>query len=111
MKNRLQLSLYAASSARRAVLHDMIARSLPRSEIKVMIRLDSSRRLSDILIADLATHAEDSAFLELLERAPDKCRSIALIDSPEPRWEKPRWRPGRTLSFRARRPPKSLTWL
>jgi len=86
MKNRLQLSLYAASSARRAVLHDMIARSLPRSEIKVMIRLDFSRRLSGIFMADLATHAEASAFLELLERAPETRKSIALIDSPEPQW-------------------------
>src|SRR5262249_23405912 len=85
MKNRVQVSLYAASSTRRASLADIIARILPRAAIKAVTRLESSLR-SDMLIADLATHVEATAFLEALERAPETHKSVALIDSPQPRW-------------------------
>lgn len=85
MKNRLQVSLYAASPARRASLRDLIAKSSPRHAIKVTTRLESSQAF-DRFIADLATHAEATAFLELLERAPQIRKWIALIDSPEPQW-------------------------
>jgi DNA-binding NarL/FixJ family response regulator len=86
MKNRVQVSLYAASSARRTSLCDAIARSFPRDAIKVVTRLDPSRRLSDIFIADLATHTEAKVFLEWLEHTPKTRGSIALIDSPQPQW-------------------------
>jgi DNA-binding NarL/FixJ family response regulator len=86
MKNRSQVSLYAASSARRASLSDVIARNFPRDAIKVLTSLESSRRSSNLLVADLATHAEATAFLEFLEHAPETQKTIALIDSPEPQW-------------------------
>jgi two-component system, NarL family, response regulator YdfI len=85
MKNRLQLSLYATSPARRGSLSEVISRISPRWAIKLATRLESSPG-SDVFIADLATHAEASAFLELLERASGTRRSVALIDSPEPHW-------------------------
>ncbi|HKF23149.1 MAG TPA: response regulator transcription factor [Candidatus Angelobacter sp.] len=86
MKNRAQVSLYAASAARRASLQDMITNALPGDAIKLATRLDPSRGFSGIFIADLATHAEATAFLELLEHAPGTRKSIALIDSPDPQW-------------------------
>jgi DNA-binding NarL/FixJ family response regulator len=64
----------------------MIASTFPRDVIKVVSRLDPSRGVSGIFIADLATHAEATAFLEQLEHAPETSKSIGLIDSPEPQW-------------------------
>jgi DNA-binding NarL/FixJ family response regulator len=39
-----------------------------------------------MFIADLATQAEATAFLELLEHVPETRKWVALIDSPEPQW-------------------------
>ncbi len=93
MKNRIQISLYAASPARRSWLSS-VAKNLERSTTKVIATLEArhhvaSETATQILVADIATPAEATAFVRLVDRSPGAqgtLGSVALIDAPDAHW-------------------------
>ena len=91
MKTRIQISLYAASPARRSRLSKLADRGHEQGTIRVAASLEALRHLSietagQIIIADLATASEAAAFVRLLDHAPGMLGAVALIDDPEARW-------------------------
>src|SRR5262249_6053635 len=93
MKNRMQISLYAASPARRSRLSKLAAKDHDQSAITVVSSLQALRHLvSDkaaqivIVIGDLATPSEATAFVRFLDHGPAMLGAVALIDAPEARW-------------------------
>ena len=93
MKNRIQISLYAASPARRSRLSKLAVKDHEHRAIAVAASLDALRHLvSDraaqivIVIGDLATPSEAAAFVRFLEHSPSILGAVALIDAPEARW-------------------------
>jgi DNA-binding NarL/FixJ family response regulator len=93
MKNRIQISLYAASPARRSRLSKLAVKDHEHHPIAVAASLDALRHLvSDraaqivIVIGDLATAPEAAAFVRFLEHSPPILGAVALIDAPEARW-------------------------
>src|SRR5260370_6981478 len=93
MKNRIQISLYAASPARRSWLSS-VAKNLERSTTKVVASLEArhhvaSETATQILVADIATPAQATAFVRLVDRSPGAqgtLGSVALIDAPDAHW-------------------------
>src|SRR5260370_3974048 len=74
MKNRIQISLYAASPARRSWLSS-VAKNLERSTTKVIATLEArhhvaSETATQILVTDIATPAESTTFVRLVDRSP-----------------------------------------
>jgi DNA-binding NarL/FixJ family response regulator len=93
MKNRIQISLYAASPARRSRLLKLATKDHEHRAIAVAGSLEALRHLvSDkaahivIVIGDLATPSEAAAFVRFLEHSPPILGAVALIDAPEARW-------------------------
>src|SRR5215471_7953177 len=90
VRSRSHISLYAASSRRRAWLSDFVHTNLDPEKIKIFTSLQSLRQGLgegvEILIADLATPREATAYVELVEHWPDVFASVVLIDSPGPDW-------------------------
>lgn len=91
MKNRIHISLYAASPARRSRLCALVARNHEQSAIRLAVSLEALRHLASetstqILVGDLATESEAMAFVRLLEHVPGMLGAVALIDAPEGGW-------------------------
>jgi DNA-binding NarL/FixJ family response regulator len=90
MRNRLHISLYASSSARRAWVSDVVGNDAGRETARVISSLQAlgqgAGEAVEILIADLVTPAEGAAFVQLLDRTPGPLGSVALIDAPGPGW-------------------------
>src|SRR5215471_12055497 len=91
MKNRMQISLYAASRVRRSRLSKLAAKDHEHRAIAVMGSLETPRHLvsdkaAQILIGDLATPSEATAFVRFLEHSPPILGAVALIDAPEAQW-------------------------
>jgi DNA-binding NarL/FixJ family response regulator len=91
MKNRIQISLYAASPARRSRLSKLAAKDHEHRAIRVVGSLEALRHLlsdraAQILIGDLATPSEATAFVRFLEHSPGVLGAVALTDAPEARW-------------------------
>jgi len=91
MKNRMQISLYAASPVRRSRLSKLAAKDHEHRAIAVMGSLETPRHLvsdkaAQILIGDLATPSEATAFVRFLEHSPPMLGAVALIDAPEAQW-------------------------
>lgn len=92
MRDPIHISLYAASSARRAWLSGLARKNFAHETITVVSRLESLRHAAGdaaeilIAIADLGTSSEAAAFIRFLEHSPGTFASVALIDAPEPRW-------------------------
>ena len=93
MKNRMQISLYAASPARRSRLSKLATKDHEDRAIAVAGSLEALRHLvSDraaqivIVMGDLATPSEATAFVRFLEHSPPILGAVALIDAPEARW-------------------------
>src|SRR5260370_9320241 len=93
MKNRIQISLYAASRGRRSWLVS-VEKNLGRSTTKVIATLEGRNHVASetdtqILVADIATPAEATAFVRLVDRSPGAqgtLGSVALIDAPDAHW-------------------------
>jgi DNA-binding NarL/FixJ family response regulator len=90
MRSRLHISLSATSSARRSWLSGFARKHFKQETIRVFAGLQSLRHGAsealEVLIADLATPREATAFVQFLEHSPGAFASVALIDNPEPRW-------------------------
>jgi DNA-binding NarL/FixJ family response regulator len=91
MKTRIQISLYAASFARRSRLSKLASGGHEHGAITVVASLEALRHLvmetaGQIVIADLANPSEAAAFIRLLDHAPGMLGAVALIDAPEARW-------------------------
>jgi len=94
MKNRIQISLYAASPARRSRLSKLAVKDHEHRAIAVAGTLEALRHLASdraaaqivIVVGDLATPSEATAFVRFLEHSPPMLGAVALIDAPEARW-------------------------
>jgi DNA-binding NarL/FixJ family response regulator len=93
MKNRSHISLYASTLARRNWLSSLADKNFRTDTIRFVIRLESfydpvNETVAEILVADLPTPSEAAAFVQFLRHSPATIGTVALIDSPEPRWAK-----------------------
>jgi DNA-binding NarL/FixJ family response regulator len=93
MKNQIQISLYAASPARRSRLSKLATKDHEHCAIAVAGSLEALRHLVRdraaqivIVVGDLATPSEATAFVRFLEHSPPIMGAVALIDAPEARW-------------------------
>lgn len=81
--------LTTGTSARRAVLADLLSRKFGHTQItsdsRISLEMFAATK-SDILVADLESPASAAEMIQFLENAPSGTGSVALIDEPDPVW-------------------------